>query len=322
MIEAPETTSEEAKSDSPLVIKIATEFIATALLMFTIYTFYSLSTAMYGINLLMIAVGTGVAYAAAISIASKVSGGQLNPAVTIASMFTGRTSYLEGPCYIIAQVLGSIFAASAFVFILPQTKMVKDANWFAPVVNGFEQGSISATQLKSVNSSFGVITALLVEVIAVAIIVATAMNYTKDNGKTNCGYSTHMGIAYAAATLITYLVTGSGLNPARSTGIAIVANFKELEVKPLTQLWVFWIAPIFAAALVGFVTLLTKLLTTSANLENRKSGYTHANNANQAPVSIQNYDENSANFGFSEANSVNNMQSDATNMSNFQENYR
>jgi hypothetical protein len=178
-------------------------------------------------------------------------------------MFTGRTSYLEGPCYIIAQVLGSILAAGAFVFILPQTKMVKDANWFAPVVNGFEQGSISATQLKSVNSSFGVITALLVEVIAVAIIVATAMNYTKDNGKTNCGYSTHMGIAYAAATLITYQITGSGLNPARSTGIAIFANFKELEVKPLTQLWVFWIAPIFAAALVGFIILLTKLLAVS-----------------------------------------------------------
>ncbi|MFP1719164.1 MULTISPECIES: MIP/aquaporin family protein [unclassified Gardnerella] len=301
MIEAPETTSEEAKSDSPLAIKIATEFIATALLMFTIYTFYSLSTAMYGINLLMIAVGTGVAYAAAISIASKVSGGQLNPAVTIASMFTGRTSYLEGPCYIIAQVLGSILAAGAFVFILPQTKMVKDANWFAPVVNGFEQGSISATQLKSVNSSFGVITALLVEVIAVAIIVATAMNYTKDNGKTNCGYSTHMGIAYAAATLITYQITGSGLNPARSTGIAIFANFKELEVKPLTQLWVFWIAPIFAAALVGFIILLTKLLAVSE--DKTLAGFENDTNAlYQKHHSLSNIEEPDAKYSEHEIN--------------------
>lgn len=249
---------------TPLVVRFATEFIATALAMFVIYTFSSLATAMYGINLLMIAIGTGITYAVAISIAAKISGGHLNPAVTVASMLTGRTSYLAGLGYIIAQILGALAAAGVFIVVLPQTKMVKDANWFASVVNGFENASISANQLKSVNTSFGVITALLVEVIAVVLIVATAMSHTDDNGATHCDYATHMGLAYAAGTLITYQITGSGLNPARSTGIAVLANSRELEVKPLTQLWVFWIAPIFAAALVGFVILLAKLLATSA----------------------------------------------------------
>lgn len=264
MNHAQEKACNQAQPKTPLVVRIATEFVATALAMFIIYTFYSLATAMYGINILLIAVGTGVAYSAATSIAAKISGGHLNPAVTVASMLTGRTPYVAGIGYIVAQILGSLAAAGVFVFVLPQTKLVKDVNWFAPVVNGFEKASLSANQLKSVNASFGVITALVVEVIAVLLIVAVAMNRTDDNGNARCGYATNMGIAYAASTLITYQITGSGLNPARSTGIAVIASSRDLEVKPLSQLWAFWIAPIFAAALVGFVMLITKLLTDSA----------------------------------------------------------
>lgn len=342
MTQVPENSSAQSKSQSPLVIRVATEFIATLFAMFAIYTLYSLSTAMYGINVLMIAICTGVAYAASTIIAARISGGHLNPAVTVASMLTGRTSYLAGLCYIVAQVLGAIAAAGLFVFILPQTQIVKDTNWFAPVVNGFEDGSISASQLKSVNASFGIITAFVVEVIAAALVIATAISQTKDNGKTRSNYAVSMGLAYAAGTFMTYQITGSGLNPARSTGIAVFTITRDLAVKPYTQLWAFWIAPIFAAALVGFVTLLTKLLTTSANLENRKSGYAHAKNAAntmvetqvatqvatpvetpvETPVATQNYGDNSYNFAFSQANNANNLQGDATNLSNFQEDYK
>lgn len=261
MIQVPETTFNKSDSDSHIIVRTATEFIATLFAMFIIYTFSSLATAMYGINLLMIAIGTGIAYAAAISFAAKISGGHINPAVTIAAMLTGRTSYISGILYIIAQIVGAIVAAGLFVFILPQTKMVKDVNWFAPVLNGYENGSISAIQLKSVNASFGIVTALVVEVIAVALIISVAMSSTDEKGCTKKNYAVNMGIAYTAATFVTYQITGSSLNPARSTGIALIAMSRELEVNPLEQLWAFWIAPVFAAAFVGFVILITKLLT-------------------------------------------------------------
>lgn len=64
---------------------------------------------------------------------------------------------------------------------------------------------------------------------------------------------------------MTYQVTGAGLNPARSTGIAILAQSHKLATSPLGQLWAFWVAPIFAAALVGFVMLLTRLVTAPAS---------------------------------------------------------
>ncbi|UQA79622.1 aquaporin [Gardnerella vaginalis] len=259
---------QKATAPAPLVFRIFAEFIASVFAIFTIYTFSSVVTAMYGVNVLLIAAGTGLAYAAAISIAAKVSGGHVNPAVTIASMLTGRTSYISGILYIIAQVLGALVAAAITVFILPQTKMVPEKTWFAPVVNGFESASISANQLKSVNASFGVISALIVEIIAVLIIVATAMTYTREDGTAKCTYAAHMGIAYSVGAFITYQITGSGLNPARSTGIAILAQSKKLATAPLSQLWVFWIAPVFAAALVGFVMLISKLVRSSSKDSN------------------------------------------------------
>lgn len=259
---------QKATAPTPLVFRIFAEFIASVFAIFTIYTFSSVVTAMYGVNVLLIAAGTGLAYAAAISIAAKVSGGHVNPAVTIASMLTGRTSYISGILYIIAQVLGALVAAAITVFILPQTKMVPEKTWFAPVVNGFESASISANQLKSVNASFGVISALIVEIIAVLIIVATAMTYTREDGTAKCTYAAHMGIAYSVGAFITYQITGSGLNPARSTGIAILAQSKKLATAPLSQLWVFWIAPVFAAALVGFVMLISKLVRSSSKDSN------------------------------------------------------
>ena len=119
MIKTTDTPCSTTKTAAPLIVRIGTEFIATALAMFVVYTFYSLTTVMYGINVLMIAAGTGIAYAAATYIASKVSGGHLNPAVTVASMLTGRTSYTAGLCYIVAQVLGAIAAAGLFILIIP-----------------------------------------------------------------------------------------------------------------------------------------------------------------------------------------------------------
>lgn len=298
MIKTTDTPRSTTKTAAPLIVRIGTEFIATALAMFVVYTFYSLTTVMYGINVLMIAAGTGIAYAAATYIASKVSGGHLNPAVTVTSMLTGRTSYTAGLCYIVAQVLGAIAAAGLFILIIPQQNSSINPSqvgqgsgfdkkyWFVSIVNGFEKASLSARQLKEINLSFGIVSALLVEVIAVILIVATALRSTDHEGNTKCGYATHIGIAYAAGAFITYQITGAGLNPARSTGIALFANSHDLEVKPLSQLWVFWIAPIFAAALVSLVLLLTKLLSNSA----QKPAVSNETN----PAPIQNFADTKA----------------------------
>ena len=61
--------------------------------------------------------------------------------------------------------------------------------------------------------------------------------------------------------LVTYPITCSGLNPARSTGIAIFAQSKHMAVSPISQLWLFWICPLLAASLVALVIIMTNIIT-------------------------------------------------------------
>lgn len=263
----PQPTSCQATTQYSLVSRVGAEFVASALTFFTIYMLATVISAMYGINILLIGVATAIAYTAALTIVARISGGHLNPAITLASMLMGRTKYLAGIAYIVAQVLGSLLAASLVSVILPKSQMLPSSTWYTPAVNGFEGASIAANQLKSVNTSFSVVSALIVEVIAGIIIVSTALAMSKEDGKPRCHYAISMGLAYAVGVFVTYPITGSGLNPARSTGIALIAMTQKLTVNPLQQLWVFWIAPIFASAIVGFFLLLTRLakLPSAAN---------------------------------------------------------
>lgn len=241
------------------VTRLICECVASLLLMFAIYMFSTVALAMYGINIVLVALGTALAYATVLIFAAHICAAHLNPAITVASMLTGRTPLLKGFAYIIAQALGAIIAAGLVAFILPKSKMLPGSTWYVPAVNGFDAASVSANQLNSVNTSFNVIAALIVEVIAAIIIVSVALSKTDDQGQPRCGYAVSTAIAYALGALITYPITGASLNPARSTGIALVASMQKMTVNPLTQLWVFWIAPLFASALVGFCILLVKL---------------------------------------------------------------
>ena len=69
-----------------------------------------------------------------------------------------------------------------------------------------------------------------------------------------------MGFAYGVGAAITYPVTGAALNPARATGIAIFAQNQGLSQEPLQQLWVFWICPILAAAVVALAAIVVSII--------------------------------------------------------------
>jgi aquaporin Z len=73
-----------------------------------------------------------------------------------------------------------------------------------------------------------------------------------------------MGLAYGAGAAFTYPVTGAALNPARATGVAVFAQNQGLTQEPMQQLWVFWIVPVLAAALVALVMVAQELFAKSA----------------------------------------------------------
>ena len=93
----------EETNQQPLALRVCAELAGSFLLCFAIYAFSTWGSAVYGINIVFFALATGLAYAAVTAIFSRVSGGQLNPAITVASVLVSKTKILDGILYVIAQ---------------------------------------------------------------------------------------------------------------------------------------------------------------------------------------------------------------------------
>lgn len=129
-------------------------------------------------------------------------------------------------------------------------------------VNGYDKGSSLYTSLNSLGLTFSITVAIIVELLASIIVVAAAMVSMRKHGKVRSDYALVMGVAYAAASAMSFPVTGASINPARATGIAVFAQGQGLTQEPLAQLWVFWVTAILAAAIVALVIIVSQLLGT------------------------------------------------------------
>lgn len=263
-VEATPITKEE--QSKPLALRVGAELVGSFIICFAIYAICSLGSAVYGINMAFIALLTGIVYAAVTVIFGSISGTQFNPAVSVAAMLTGKTHVLDGILYIIAQVLGGIGAGAAIRFLLPTSEQVTFKIWMTPTVNGFDKNSVSYSTLGNYGVTLGITLAIAVEVVAGIIIVASALRTTDGHGESKTNHAVAMGLAYGIGTAITYPVTGAALNPARATGIAIFAQNQGLNEEPLQQLWVFWICPVLAAAVVALVVIVAGMIGTKKNV--------------------------------------------------------
>jgi aquaporin Z len=128
---------------------------------------------------------------------------------------------------------------------------------FGAAANGFGQHSPLAHLIASNNinsqAQFSLSAALIVEVVAAGVLVAAYLVMTRPgvNGEAATGASRAplaVGGALTVLMLVTLPITNGGLNPARSTAAAILAPSWALS-----QLWLFWVAPLLGAALVALL---------------------------------------------------------------------
>ena len=241
--------------DQPWPVRVAAELAGTFMVCFALYVLATFGSIIFSLNLAYIALGTGLAYAAVTFALGGVSGGQFNPAVTVAAMITGATKLVDGLLYIVAQVIGASLAGLLTRFLLPVSDSVTAKMWLMTAVNGFDKGSVAYSTLNQYGLSFSYQQAIAVELVASLIVVGAAMaTYGKRS------YAPAVGVAYAAGAAMTFPVTGAALNPARATGIALAAQGQGLEVEPSSQLWVFWICPVLAAALATLAIVLNQMI--------------------------------------------------------------
>lgn len=201
-----------------------------------------------GIGTLGVAAAAGLTLAGMHAALAHVSGAHLNPAISVASALAGRTSPVDAVLYAIAQVLGGVVAALVALATvpsgLPALVQAADAQAFlATTANGFGEAS-PLSVLSSGQVTFGLVPALLVEVVGTAVVAAVVLG-TRPRGRSGLA----IGLTYAAMLLITLPVTNGGLNPARSTAVALTTL--GAGTTALGQLWLFWVAPLIGAAAAG-----------------------------------------------------------------------
>lgn len=166
-----------------------------------------------------------------------ISGGHFNPAVSVGLWAGGRFSGKDLLPYIVSQCVGAIAAAATLFFIWSgKTGNVIDntkAGAFAS--NGFDAFSPDGYSMMSCFAAEFILTMFFLLVILGA---TGKFSHVKFAGIA-------IGLALTLIHLISIPITNTSVNPARSLSQAIFAGGV-----PLTQVWLFWIAPI-AGALAG-----------------------------------------------------------------------
>ena len=169
-----------------------------------------------------------------------ISGGHFNPAVSVGLWAGGRFSAKELLPYIVSQCAGAIAAAGTLFFIWSgKTGNVIDntkAGAFAS--NGFDAFSPDGYSMISCFVAEFVLTMFFLLVILGA---TNKFSHTKFAGIA-------IGLALTLIHLISIPITNTSVNPARSLSQALFAGGT-----PLTQVWLFWIAPIAGAVAGGLI---------------------------------------------------------------------
>ena len=218
---------------SDLPKKCAAEAIGTFMLCF-IGAGAIVSDGLFGgIGLVGVALAHGLAVSIAVSATMNVSGGHLNPAVTVAMLATGRIRGGSGVAYIVSQLVGGVIAGGALLMIF----------------NGVPGGgdAIAATGLGTPAPGEGVpaVTALLTEGCLTFLLVFAIFGTAVDSRAPKIG-GFGIGLTVAADILMGGPISGASMNPARTFGPGLVGGVWNAH-------WIYWVGPIAGALVAGLL---------------------------------------------------------------------
>jgi len=192
-----------------------------------------------GAGLVSISLGIGIALSTMIYTVANISGGHLNPAITIALTFIRQVELFKALGYVACQMGGGIVGAALMYGVMPDNTSIiihMGATTLAPGVSPAEGCAI--------------------EICLTFILAFTVCATAELSGDlTSMGRFAPLAIGYAV--LVDHMIgvpfTGASMNPARSFGPAVVANY-------WVNHWIYWVGPIvgaiFAAVLYHMIFIL------------------------------------------------------------------
>ncbi len=187
---------------------------------------YILTAFAFGLAIVALAYGVG-----------NISGGHVNPAVSLGVLLSGGMTPADFCGYVVAQVLGAL-AGSGLLAAIFSLGGVED-----------KTGGFGTNGLGGVNGS--VAAGLIVEIVLTFLFVLLILGVTSKNQSHGSFGGLIIGLTLVGIHIIGIGLTGTSVNPARSLGPAIVAAING-NADPLKVVWVFIVAPLIGGALAAF----------------------------------------------------------------------
>ena len=173
-----------------------------------------------------IALAHGLAIGVMVSATAAVSGGHLNPAVTISLWSAKKINTINAIGYIIAQCLGAIFAAFLIKLSVP-----------ADALSAVNMGTPALGH--GITPQMGLVTEIILTFFLVFVVYGTAV----DSRAPKCG-GLFIGLTIALDILMGGPISGGAMNPARYMGPALLGG-------GLQNAWIYWVGPIAGGVLAA-----------------------------------------------------------------------
>ncbi|MGD9675880.1 MAG: aquaporin Z [Candidatus Bipolaricaulia bacterium] len=189
-----------------------------------------------GIGFVGVALAFGLTVLTMAYAVGHISGCHLNPVVSVGLWIGGRFPARDLAPYIVAQVLGGLAGAAILYVIANGVPGFGVSSGFA--TNGFGDHS---------PGGYSMAAALVCEIVMTAMFLLVILGATDKRAPK--GFAPiAIGLALTLIHLISIPVTNTSVNPARSTGVAIIQGGWAIQ-----QLWLFWVAPIIGAIIGGVI---------------------------------------------------------------------
>lgn len=189
-----------------------------------------------GIGLLGVSLAFGLTVLTMAFAIGHISGCHLNPAVSIGLWAGGRFPAGQLAPYIVAQVVGAVVAGGVLYVIASGQAGFDVSAGFAS--NGYGEHS---------PGGYSMIAALVTEVVMTMMFLVIILGATDERAPEGLA-PIAIGLGLTLIHLISIPVTNTSVNPARSTGVALYVGDWAVS-----QLWLFWVAPIVGALLGALV---------------------------------------------------------------------
>ncbi|HTQ54533.1 MAG TPA: aquaporin Z [Bryobacteraceae bacterium] len=221
----------------PLMKRLSAEFLGTFWLVFGGCGAAVLDAAypQLGIGFLGVALAFGLTVMTGVYAVGHISGGHFNPAVTVGLAVAKRFPWSNVIAYMAVQVLGAMVAGGV-LFAIASGKPGFVTGGFAS--NGYAEHSPGQYSMEA---------CILAEIVLTFMFLIIILGATDKRAP--AGFAgIAIGLGLTLIHLIGIPVTNLSVNPARSTGPAVIAGGWALQ-----QLWLFWVMPIIGGALAGVV---------------------------------------------------------------------